>query len=241
MNTGLLGTVDEEMFSSVSDIAAQRLAIPGESGRGRGTPSRGWPVVGEGAGSRCRSADGKNGAGALRTTPGQGDTGYRMEREREREREREMEKAHRNTNRVTAWEQHLARATLSPRGAVGENGSTDMKNAQSANRANGGSERTYGDIRTAPTAARIEDANSERGEYATLSADEDESLSLAVYFDEEMRLLSQVPVAARALRRELASDIAKFLGYIVHVEGVYHAVRFTKANGEICRPFTCGD
>ena len=58
------------MFQSVSDIAAQRVATARESGWDRGTPSQEWPVVGEGAGSvfAVRSADGKKGPGALRTT-----------------------------------------------------------------------------------------------------------------------------------------------------------------------------
>ena len=40
----------------------------------------------------------------------------------------------------------------------------------------------------------------------------DERISIAVYFDEEMRLLCQLPAAARALRRDLVSDMAQVLG-----------------------------
>jgi len=41
----------------------------------------------------------------------------------------------------------------------------------------------------------------------------DERLSIAIYFDEDMRLLCQLPAAVRDLRRHLISDIAKVLGY----------------------------
>jgi len=41
----------------------------------------------------------------------------------------------------------------------------------------------------------------------------DERLSIAIYFDEDMRLLCQLPAAVRDLRRHLISDLAKVLGY----------------------------
>lgn len=75
--------------------------------------------------------------------------------------------------------------------------------------------RKYGDIKmplhaaVSPSAASTESERRESGQN-DLSLP-DENISLAIYFDEEMRLLCQLPAAARAMRRDLVADLAKVL------------------------------
>ena len=193
------------MFESVADLAARRLAIGTvELGRGSLVSNSEKPVSGENADTHSASVSLETRRGEGGKADGHDDTRYRMERERERERERVMEAMHRKSNRVKAWEQHIART-----------GSPDKKMDLNAQPPPYGTnkdpaERTYGDIRNcaATVGAGLESAK----ECATSNDEDDESLSLAIYFDEEMRLLCQLPFAVRALRRDLASDIANFLG-----------------------------
>lgn len=54
-------------------------------------------------------------------------------------------------------------------------------------------------------------AGSEAGNRDCREDAADEELALAVYFDQEMKLLCSLPAAARGLRRHLVADIAKVL------------------------------
>ena len=145
---------------------------------------------------------------------------YELEREKEREQERAMEQQ-RPQDRVKELELHLARTrgTALDGQSVGASAQskfvvegTDELHFQSfgIKAPRRSPERKYGDTKIPPPSAFPGPAatgNGERGE----EDDDDEDLAIAIYFDEVMKLLCQLPATARAMRRDLAAEIAKAL------------------------------
>jgi hypothetical protein len=147
---------------------------------------------------------------------------YELEREKEREQERAMEQQ-RPQDRVKELELHLARtrgtaldgqsvgASAQSKSKFVVEGTDELHLKSFGIKAPPRSpERKYGDTKIPPPSAFPGPAPTRNGGRDEEHED-DQDLAIAIYFDEVMKLLCQLPATARAMRRDLAAEIAKAL------------------------------
>ena len=142
--------------------------------------------------------------------------------ELERQRERDWEQAwiQQKSDRIKMFEMHIARTKGNGQNSLETSGDLPRSMSQRRSplsvlgRTKQGLPRTYGDMVSAPDEIAEQVAQTGQADGATVAHAvdvQDQDSLIAIYFDDEIRLLCQFPSAVRALRRDLVADLSKSL------------------------------